>query len=89
MAEHHSLAANLQLKVFFCHAHSPWERATCESQHDRSRHYLPKGTDLSLISSQQLRAYQKMLNERPRKILNWQSPAQCFQELFVSNQRSN
>lgn len=89
MAEHATLAANLQLKVFFCHAHSPWERATCESQNDRIRHYLPKGTDLSLVSYQQLRAYQDMLNERPRKILNWKSPAQCFQELLISNQPSN
>ena len=89
MAEHLILAANLQLKVFFCHAHSPWERATCESQNDRIRHYLPKGTDLSLVSYQQLRAYQDMLNERPRKILNWKSPNQCFQELIISNQRSN
>jgi transposase, IS30 family len=89
MAEHQRLAANLQLKVFFCHAHSPWERATCESQNDRIRHYLPKGTDLSLVSYQQLRAYQEMLNERPRKILNWKSPAQCFQELLISNHRSN
>ncbi len=48
MAEHQSLAANLQLKVFFCHAYSPWGRATCESQNDRIRHSLPKGTDLSL-----------------------------------------
>jgi transposase, IS30 family len=89
MAEHPVLAANLQLKVFCCHAHSPWERATCESQNDRIRHYLPKGTDLSLVSYQQLRADQEILNERPRKILNWQCPAQGFQELLVSNQCSN
>jgi IS30 family transposase len=89
MAEHATLAANLQLEVFFCHAHSPWERATCESQNNRIRHYLPKGTDLSSVSYQQLRAYQDMLNERPRKILNWKSHAQCFHELLISNQRSN
>ena len=89
MAEHQTLAANLQLKVFFCHAHSPWERATCESQNDRIRHYLPKGTDLSKVSYQQLRAYQDMLNERPRKILGWKSPAQCFHELLISAQSSN
>lgn len=89
MAEHPVLAANLQLKVFFCHPHSPWERGTCESQNGRIRHYLPKGTDLSLVSHQQLRAYQDMLNERPRKVLGWKSPAQCFQELLVSSQSSN
>jgi len=89
MAEHQTLAADLGLKVFFCHAHSPWERATCESQNDRIRHYLPKGTDLSKVSYQQLSAYQEMLNERPRKILGWKSPAQCFRDLLISTQSSN
>lgn len=89
MAEHKLLAANLKLNVYFCHAHSPWERASCESQNDRIRHYLPKGTDLSQTSYQQLRAYQEMLNERPRKILGWKSPAQCFNELLISSQSSN
>ena len=89
MAEHQTLAADLQLKVFFCHAHSPWERATCESQNDRIRHYLPKGTDLAKVSHQQLSAYQEMLNERPRKILGWKSPAECFHELLIANQPSS
>jgi len=89
MAEHRTLAADLALQVFFCHAHSPWERATCESQNDRIRHYLPKGTDLSKVSHQQLSAYQEMLNERPRKILDWKSPAQCFRELLISTQSSS
>lgn len=89
MAQHQILAADLQLKIFFCHPHSPWERATCESQNDRIRHYLPKGTDLSKVSYQQLTAYQEMLNERPRKILNWKSPAQCFHDLIIANQSSN
>ncbi len=69
MAEHKLLAADLKLQVFFCHPHSPWERGTCESQNGRIRHYLPNGTDLLLVSYQQLSAYQEMLNERPRKIL--------------------
>ncbi len=81
MSQHQTLAADLGLKVFFCHPHSPWERGTCESQNGRIRHYLPKGTDLAKVSYQQLSAYQEMLNERPRKILGWKSPAQCFQEL--------
>ncbi len=89
MTQHKTLSADLGLKVYFCHPHSPWERGTCESQNGRIRHYLPKGTDLSKVSYQQLSAYQEMLNERPRKILGWKSPAQCFQELRISNQRSN
>ena len=89
MAEHKLLAADLKLQVFFCHPHSPWERGTCESQNGRIRHYLPKGSDLSTVSHQQLSAYQEMLNERPRKILGWKSPAQCFHDLLISNQSSN
>lgn len=76
MAEHAQLAANLTLKVYFCHAHSPWERATCESQNDRLRHYLPRGLDLATVSYQKLRSIQDMLNERPRKILHDASPAE-------------
>ena len=89
MAEHKLLAADLDLQVFFCHPHSPWERGTCESQNGRIRHYLPKGSDLSLVSSQQLSAYQAMLNERPRKILDWKSPAQVFHEFLISKLSSN
>ena len=89
MAEHKRLATDLTLQIFFCHPHSPWERGTCESQNGRIRHYLPKGTDLSLVSYQQLSAYQEMLNERPRKILGWKSPAQVFSELLISTLSSN
>jgi len=77
--------ADLNLQVFFCHPHSPWDRGTCERQNGRIRHYLPKGTDLSIVSYLQLSAYQEMLNERPRKILGWKSPAQGFRELLRSN----
>ena len=89
MAEHAQLAANLQLKVYFCHAHSPWERATCESQNDRLRHYLPRGLDLATVSYQKLRSIQDMLNERPRKILQDASPAKRFHQLLISNPNSN
>lgn len=88
MSQHKILATDLGLKVYFCHPHSPWERGTCESQNGRIRHYLPKGMDLSTVSYQQLAAYQEMLNERPRKILGWKSPAQCFHEL-ISKYSSN
>jgi IS30 family transposase len=85
MSQHQTLSSDLGLKVFFCHPHSPWERGSCESQNGRIRHYLPKGSDLSLVSYQQLSAYQEMLNERPRKILGWKSPAQCFHALISKN----
>jgi IS30 family transposase len=70
MAEHQTLAADLGLKVFFCHPHSPWERATCESQNDRIRHYLPKGTDLSMVSHQQLSRTHAVETSLPRQKRN-------------------
>jgi IS30 family transposase len=85
MSQHKTLAADLSLKVFFCHPHSPWERGTCESQNGRIRHYLPKGTDLPKVSYQQLSAFQEMLNERPRKILGWKSSAKLFHQLISKN----
>jgi IS30 family transposase len=85
MSQHKTLASDLGLKVFFCHPHSPWERGSCENQNGRIRHDRPKGSDLSLVSYQQLSAYQDMLNERPRKILGWKSPAQCFHNLISNN----
>lgn len=74
------LAAYMGLKMFFCHAHCPRERATCESRNDRIRHYLLKDTNLPLIPHQQLSAYQKMINRK--------SPDGCFQALIVSSQPS-
>ena len=71
--------------VFFCHSRGPWKRGTCESQSGRIRHYLPKGTDLSLVSYQQRATYQEILNERPRKILGWKSckiPFTMFKKIY-------
>jgi len=65
------------------------ERGTCESQNGRIRHYLPKGTDLSLVSYQQFSAYQEMLYEHLRKILGWKSPAQFFRVLLILNLSAN
>ena len=62
MAQHELLAANLKLQALFCYPLRPRERGTCEGQNGRIRHYQPNGIDLSLVSYQQLSAYQKMLN---------------------------
>lgn len=82
MSRDKTLGADLSLKVFFCHPHSRWKRVTCESQNDRNRHYLPKGTKLSTVSYLQLNAYQEMLNKRPRRIFRLKSPEHCFHGLI-------
>ena len=72
------------MQVYFTNPYSPWERPTNENTNVRIRQYFPKGTDLSLISKDRLQFVQDELNERPRKVLNYKSPAEVFNELIVS-----
>ena len=72
------LERRLCLKVFFAHPYHAWERGTNENTNGLLRQYLPKGSDLSLLSSVQLRSYVFALNHRPRKCLDYQSPFEVF-----------
>jgi transposase, IS30 family len=68
-------------RIYFCDPHSPWQRGSNENANGLLREYLPKGTDLSQVSQQQLTAIEHSLNNRPRKILNFHSPAEVFDQL--------
>jgi len=72
------LERRLSIKIFFAHPYHAWERGTNENTNGLLRQYLPKGCDLSLATSDQLRAYVCALNHRPRKCLNYQSPFEVF-----------
>jgi transposase, IS30 family len=78
MAQHRSLAQQANVKVYFAHPHSPWERGINENTNGLLRQYLPKGADLSLFSQQQLDEIAMLLNARPRKSLGWKAPAELF-----------
>lgn len=78
MALHQELSARTKVKVYFCDPHSPWQRGTCENTNGLLRQYLPKGTDLSVYSQQQLDRIADLLNTRPRKTLNWRTPLQAY-----------
>ena len=74
-------------KVFFADPHSPWQRPTNENTNGLLRQYFPKGTDLTRWSAQDLQAVALTLNNRPRKVLGWRTPAEVFAEQLPSLQQ--
>jgi IS30 family transposase len=78
MSQHKTLTQNTGVTVYFAHPHAPWERGICENINGLIRQYLPKATDLSLFSQDQLDDIAWKLNTRPRKTLGWKAPAELF-----------
>jgi IS30 family transposase len=83
MAMHEKLSADLNMDIFFCDPHSPWQRGSNENANGLVREYLPKGMDLSNVSHQELTAIETSINGRPRKILNWHTPQEVFSMLTL------
>jgi IS30 family transposase len=75
MARHRELARNTNMRVYFCDPHSPWQHGSCENTNGLLRQFLPKGTDLSVYSQEQLDSIADLLNNRPRETLDWHSPS--------------
>jgi IS30 family transposase len=78
MAEHARITAALATPVFFCDPHHPWQRGTNENTNRLLRQYLHKNSDLSVFSQQDLDTLAAKLNHRPRRVLDWASPAEVF-----------
>ncbi len=78
LAAHQQLTALTGVAVYFCDAHSPWQRGTNENTNGLLRDYFPKGTDLRGVTPQELAAVAAELNDRPRKRLGWACPADLF-----------
>lgn len=79
MTGHRKFTMATKIGVYFCNPQSPWQRGSYENTNRLLHQYFPKGIDISGFSQSQLSAVARQLNERPRKTLQYQTPAEKFE----------
>ena len=88
MARHGEITTALDLPIYFCDPHSPWQRGSNENTNGLLRQYFPKGSDLSVHTAQDLAAVAAQLNGRPRETLDFEKPVEVIARLLSGPQNS-
>ena len=88
LSAHAQFKVETGIPVFFADPNSPWQRGTNENTNGLLRQYFPKGTDLSRWSAEDLAAVAATINNRPREVLGWKTPAEVFDEQLLSLQQA-